>query len=385
MPLEFPSPDLLRARQGSKWSRFPPGILPATPAEGDFAPCPAVDRAVHAWLRRQHFGYPLRSARGPAEALKRAFGHRMQAAFDWTPDPQATLIATSGTQALITCVLAYAAPGEGVVFHTPVFPAIRSAVDLTGRKALPQPMAERQGRFVLGEAALPQGDARMLLLCHPHNPTGRVFDASELEVVARWVERQDIVVISDELHADLMLDGRIHQPFAKLFPALAERTVTLCSPSKAFALGGLGCVMLHFGSPELERRFRGAIPPDLLGEPAVPSLVAAEAAWRQGSTWLRSLTGLVERNRDGFMAEITARAPELLVHRPEATYFLWMDLRRLRARRRPFDLILRKGRVAASDGALYGEGFDGFARVVTATSPERMRELAGRLVMALGA
>jgi cystathionine beta-lyase len=246
-------------------------------------------------------------------------------------------------------------------------------------------MVERQGRFVFGDSALLQGDARMLLLCHPHNPTGRVFNASELEAVARWVERRDIVVISDELHADLMLDGRIHQPFAKLFPMLAERTVTLCSPSKAFALGGLGCVVLHFGSPELERRFHAAIPPDLLGEPAVPSLVAAEAAWREGGAWLKSLTGLVERNRDGFMAEIAARAPELVVHRPDATYFLWLDLRRLRARRRPFDLILRKGRVAVSDGALYGEGFDGFVRIVTATSPERMSELTGRLLMALRA
>jgi len=383
MRLGFPSVDRLRARQGSKWSKFPPGVLPVTPAESDLAPCPAVDDALRGWLHDQRYGYPLQEERGPAEALRNTFSRRMCVAFDWVPDPRDTQLTVSGSQALIACVLAYSGSGDGVAFHTPVFPALRSAVENAGRRPVPQPMLQRQGRFVLGEMTPEPGEARMFLLCNPHNPTGRAFDAEELGALARWIEREDIVVISDELHADLMLDGRRHKPFAKLFPALAERTVTLCSPSKAFGLGGLGCAILHFGSRELEKLFRTRIPPELLGEPAVPSLLASEAAWRSGSDWLQSVTGLIERSRNSFMEQLAGRAPGIRLHAPDATFFVWADLRGLNAPERPFDLMLRKGRIAASDGAHYGDGFDGFARFVLAMPPERVHDLVSRLVSAL--
>jgi cystathionine beta-lyase len=207
---------------------------------------------------------------------------------------------------------------------------------------------------------------RLLVLVNPHNPTGRVFDRTELAAVAEVAERLDLVVLADEIHADLTYEPHRHLPFASLSPQVAARTVTATSATKAFNLAALRLAVAHVG-PDAVWAALDAQPIDLYGTPSIAGRVATVAAWRESAGWLEQTRALLRRNRDA----VAARLPH---HPPEATYLSWI-------RWAGFDAAA--ARVRLSEGADFSAGTDvpsaGFVRLNFATGPDVLAEMLDRL------
>jgi len=225
-------------------------------------------------------------------------------------------------------------------------------------------------------------EARMLLLCNPHNPSGRVFRREELQEIASIAEEHDLWVVSDEIHAELVYPGHTHIPFASLSAAAEARTITLTAASKAFNVAGLRCALAAFGSAELRRRFLG-FPRHLRGGLGNLGIEVAVAAWRHADPWLVEVLAYLEANRD-FVAEfVGSELPGVRHHTPEATYLAWLDCRQLALEPTPYAFFLEKGRVALSDGPAFGAPGEGFVRLNFATSRSILSDALERMAKAL--
>ncbi|MFD0889689.1 aminotransferase class I/II-fold pyridoxal phosphate-dependent enzyme, partial [Streptosporangium algeriense] len=216
---------------------------------------------------------------------------------------------------------------------------------------------------------------RALFLVNPHNPTGRVFRRDELEVLAELAAEHDLLVISDEAHAELTYDGYRHIPFAAVSEEAAARTVTITSGSKAFNLAGVRCAVAHIGAKEVRDAVdahRGM----LFGQVSALGVDALRAAWTAGDPWLKTVRELLARNR----LRVAERLPEGVVYRlPEATYLAWLDCRALDLGDDPSAFFLERARVMLFRGPDFGPEGRGFARLNFATSPAVLDEMLDRM------
>lgn len=220
------------------------------------------------------------------------------------------------------------------------------------------------------------------MLCHPHNPVGRAFDEAELQRLAAFCERHDLTICSDEIHCDLLLDGRQHKPFATLALEIAQRCITLMAPSKTFNIAGLGASFAIIENPKLRSRFqhtmRGIVP-----DTNILALHAALAAYRYGGDWLRELLDYLARNRDYAVDYVTRHLPGVRVTIPQATYLLWLDCRQTVAADNPHRFFLEHAEVALNDGLTFGPGGQGFVRLNFGCSRATLHEGLERMRAAL--
>src|SRR6516162_5187127 len=222
----------LRARRTNKWHKFQPDVLPAWVADMDFGVAPSIIAALARLTRDQEYGYAARDG-----VLAAAFVRRMERRFGWHTDPADTVAIGDLVQASFSSVMAFSEPGDAILLQLPSYPPFMRAIEDTGRRLIANPMRDDGTQWVLGlgayEAA-PVPRLRMLIFCHPQNPTGRAFRRAELEEVADFAIRHDLVVVSDEIHADIVYPGNTHIPLASLHPEIAPRTITITSATKSF-------------------------------------------------------------------------------------------------------------------------------------------------------
>jgi cystathionine beta-lyase len=377
--------DTLRARPGVKWRRVSPdGELAAWVADMDFPPCPAVADRLEQLLAVGDLGYPDWLLGTP---LRQAFADRMAQRFDWHPDPGAVREVTDLIQGVQLILQLATRPGDAVAVQVPCYPPFLASIEAMGRRLVPLPTVLTEGpdpRWDLDltatDAAVNSADARVLLLVNPHNPTGRVFTEPELTGLAEIARRHDLLVISDEIHADLVYAPHRHLPFAALSPDAAARTVTLTSASKAFNLAGLRSAVVHFGPADL-LAVRDAQPSDLFGMANLFGVHAALAAWSPSAAgWLSTLVEHLDANRRRLVSAAGA-LPGVRVLEPEATYLAWLDVRGTGVDRP--DLALRRAGLRASPGPDFGPGGEGFVRINFATSAEILEEVLDRLAAGL--
>ena len=223
----------------------------------------------------------------------------------------------------------------------------------------------------------------MILLCNPHNPTGRVLERAELEGIATIAADHNLTIVADEIHADLIYPGATHIPMETI-PAAAERTVTLTSATKGFNIAGLRTSIAHFGGAALKDIFDKRLPSHLLGGPGRLGMAATMAAWTEAEAWLSDVMQYLDGNRKQ-VADWAAKA-NLPHHMPEATYLAWMDCRHLDLPEglTPQQHFLEHAKVGLSEGRDFGELGQGHIRLNFATSTEILREILERLGGALG-
>lgn len=375
--------DVLHARKSEKWHTYPADILPAWVAEMDFPLAAPIERVLREAVDRWDVGYPI----APADTgLREAFAERMADRFAWQIDPQRVEILSEVVQGLFISLLAYADEGQGAVVQTPIYAPFLSAVAETGRRLVENRLAEGAAGWEVDWASLERGidaETRTLLFCNPHNPTGKVFTRSELEKIGELVLRHDLVVVTDEIHADLIFDGRSHIPFATLSPEIAQRTVTLTSASKAFNIPGLRCALAHFGSPDLQQRFGAVMPRHVRGGMGILGLYATIVAWREGQPWLDEVVAYLQANRD-HVGRVVAERFSGIRHLPsEGTYMTFLDCAPLDLGPSPATHFYRRGKVALSDGKVFGEGFEQYVRLNFATSREILDQVFDRMAAAL--
>lgn len=375
--------DALRARQCSKWTRFPDGVLPAWVADMDFTVAEPVQAAITRLVECQDYGYGHRTGEA---SLAAAFAARMRDRFDWPVDPERVQTTTELIQSMFAVTLAFSEPGDGIVVQTPIYPPFLMTIEKTGRRLVDNPLTDDGARFVLDPDGLRRAlddRTRIIFFCNPHNPTGRVFSRDELLALGNLAVERDLIVVSDEIHADLVYPGGRHIPLASLSPEIAARTITITSATKGFNIAGLRCAVMHFGSADLQERFRRAIPDALLGQVSVVGLDATIAAWRQGQPWLDAVLARLLANRDRVAAFAAAELPGVRHYAPEGTYLAWLDCRALDLPAGPFQFFLDHARVALGNGADFGPPGRGCVRLNFATAPAVLDEVLTRMAGAL--
>ena len=370
-----------RRTDSSKWQKYGPDVLPLWVADMDFQSPEPVIRALRERVEHGVFGYLA-----PEQPeFRELFADRLLKRYGWRVSPDAVVLIPGVIPGFNVAGRILAAPGDGLILQTPVYPPILRAASSIGLTREEAPLARQaDGRYAVDIDAFTAGireRTRFFLLCNPHNPVGRVLTRDDLMSLAQICLRRGLAIVADEIHCELTLGGRRHTPIASLDPEIADRTITLMAPSKTFNLAGLKCSVAVIPNAALREKFvSGRI--DLVQTVNVFGYTAAFAAYRDGQPWLDELLRYLEANRDFVTEYVRTRLPGVAMFPPEATYLAWLDCRNASgASRDPFTFFLENARVALNDGTLFGSGGAGFVRLnfgcprsLLAKALDRMRE-----------
>lgn len=361
-----------------KWNTFRDrDVIPMPVADMDFASPEPILEAIRERVNHGIFGY----AAPPASAVE-AVTDMLRRDFDWEVKPH-WLVWIPGLETGLNLFCRIPEANEAVITSTPIYPPFLSAAPNMGRRLERVPLAQDgTGRYVMDMNALAscmeKPDVTGLMLCNPHNPSGRVYTRQELSDLAEVCLRHNIVVCADEIHCGLILDqGLKHIPFATLSEEVADRTITLMSPSKTFNLAGLKCAFAIIPNTQLRAAFKNATR-GLVTELNVIGYAACEAAYRHCGDWHHALLHYLRENRD-LVEQTLGGRKELTVNHSEATYLAWIDCRGLGADD-PYTFFLEHG-VSLSDG----KRFDGpgFVRLNFGCPRTTLREGLARIESAL--
>lgn len=362
-------------------------ITPMWVADMDFAAPECVTHAIGRRAGHPVYGYTLYP-----ESLYQSVIDWFQRRHGWTVQRDWIMMMPGLVPSLHACCLALAGEGEGVIVQPPVYYPFFSTVTNTRRRLLLNPLQNRGGRYQMNFAELNElaSQARMLLLCSPHNPVGRVWSRDELLELLRIAHRHQLVVVSDDIHADLTFPGYTHTMLGTLEKEFGDfihtHLVTAVAPSKTFNIPGLGLSSLIVPNPQHRRQLNQAL--DLLhvNNSNPFSIVAFEAAYQGGAEWLDALLLYLQGNKTLARDFFARHIPQIPVGDAEGTYLLWLDCRRLGlsdAQLREF--FIRKCKLGLSPGHIFGEGGSGFMRLNIGTQREvveRALEVIGREVKA---
>ena len=374
----------LAARRGEKWAIGPAGTIPMWVADMDFPIAPPIRRVLEEAIATGDLGYPMSSLE---PSLASTFAGWTKSRHGLSLEPEWVVVTTDVVQAIYFAIDALSAPGDGVVTLTPAYPPYFLALEEKSRRMVAHDLAVRDGVYRFDAGALrglvAREKPRLLLLCNPHNPTGRVFDRAELTELATIVVEADLVVIADEIHGDLVYPGATHIPIASLGDEIARRTITLSSASKTFNLAGLRCAVAACGCEELAARLR-ATPKRQRGRANNLGILAAITAWQEGTPWLDAVIAHLVANRDR-LTGMLAGFDEVACIPPQATYLAWLDMRRTGLGDDPAKALADGCRVTLMSGGEFGPAGRGHARLNFATTTAVLDEALARIAAFLSA
>lgn len=361
----------LQSRTGAKWGRYPNDVIACWVADMDLAVAPPIQAAVEQYVAKGDYGYVNLPEERKALGVLSSFLDRRHG---WAPDPELGNVVGDVMVGVAGAIQMFTEPGDGVILQMPIYHPFIKAVKTAGRVIVENPLTETWGVDLEGlERAA--ASASMLLLAHPHNPAGRAFTHAELLGIAEIAIEHDLIVISDEIHGELVHAPFAHIPFQALGPDISERTISLVSATKPFNIAAIGAGVLLFGSAKLKERF-DAMPSSLMGHLPAVGLAASQAAWTDGDAWLDATRELLRRNRDVVASWVDA-TDGVEMFTPEATYLAWLDFRGWGMDDPAKELLAAK--VGLSSGLEFGEQGRGFARLNFATSPELLAEILRRI------
>lgn len=362
-----------------KWAKYADkDILPMWVADMDFQSDPRILSALHQRIDQGIFGYAV-----PTRETVNAVVNWLQARHNWTIEPDWIVWIPGLVSGLNIVCRAFAAASEQVFTFTPIYPPFLSAPILSGRKRLTCPLLydEKEKRYSIDfdrlEAALTD-NTRVLLLCSPHNPVGRVWNESELQKLAYLCLDRNIILCSDEIHCDLILDKNArHTPTATLSQEIAQNTITLMSPAKTFNLPGFNCGYAIIPNARLRHRFKKA------ADGIVPHVNAlgytgCRAAYTSDSGWLEEVLAYLRGNHQFLHARIN-QLPGLSMGVVEATYLAWIDVRKLNIDNAA-EFFEHHG-VGVIDGAEFGQ--KGYIRLNFACSRDCLEQAIERIQKAV--
>jgi len=353
--------DQVFERQGTgstKWSRYPAEVLPMWVADMDFAAPPMVIDALHKRLEHPMLGYSVAQ-----DSLRAAIVADLWSKYGWRVEPQQILFLPGVEPGFNMALHALVEPQQNVVVQVPNYPPLRHAPGHWNLNKVELPFTPLDGEFhtPLGALrdALQGGGA--LLLSNPHNPLGKVFGRDELKAVADICIEQDAWIISDEIHAELCFDGRVHIPTASLGAEIAERTITLMSASKAYNIAGLKTSFAIIQNARLRERVNSARA-GMVDSVNALGLEATRAAYSEAGPWLEALKAYLQANRDYLVDAVKNRLPGVTMTVPQGTYLAWLDCSAL-GLDDPQAFFLKEARVGLSAGVDFGDDAGQFVRL----------------------
>ncbi len=358
------------------------GVLPMWVADMDFEVADFIIEALSERIKHSVFGYTYRPDRFfeiIASWINRRHG--------WEISPDSIGFSPGIVPALNMCVLEFTDPGDRVVVQPPVYFPFFSAITNHGRELVYNQLNQRDGYYEIDidslEATFKEG-AKLFFFCNPHNPVGRVWNRKELEKVADLCIRYNVLVVSDEIHSDLILGDHRHIPLASLGKEIADLTLTCMAPSKTFNLAGLYTSMVIATNPELKERYEKVLDAVHVGGDNILGQVALEAAYTHGDDWLDQLLVYLESNYQLLCRKLNSSVPEIVISPLEATYLVWLDFSFMgRSDKELNRFIIDKAGLGLNNGPMFGPGGELHQRLNIATPSKVVEEGVGRLIRAI--
>ncbi|MDT8310264.1 MAG: PatB family C-S lyase [Methylophaga sp.] len=353
-----------------------PDVIPLWVADMDFAVPPAVSEALQQRAAHPVFGYHQFP-----ESLYQTLQNWYLQRFDWSIDRQHILMCPGVVPSIHAVINALTEPGDGVIVQSPVYFPFFSAVTETGRQLILNPLLETAGGYQMNLPELEtqaNAGAKILLLCSPHNPVGRVWRENELNALLAIAEQTNLLIISDEIHMDLVFAGHRHIPLTTL--AEPGRVITTISASKTFNIAGLNLSSLIIENSQQRRAIEAEFKRWHVSAANPFSIVATEAAYQSGTEWLDALMIYLVQNRDWIMDFFQAAIPKIHIKPIEGTYLLWLDCRELGLDDKALkQFFIEDCGVGMNPGAMFGDGGSGFMRMNIA-APLALLQQAGRQI-----
>jgi cystathionine beta-lyase len=351
-------------------------VIPMWVADMDFAVPPFVQEAVRKRAEHPVYGYSI-----IPESYQNAIIDWQLRRYGWEVKKDWLLFSPGVVTGLNVIVQALTEPGDKIIVQPPVYFPFFSSVENNGRKLVLNQLVEKDGIYSIDfddlESKMKDG-AKMLILCNPHNPVSRCWTRAELEWIGAKCIEHGVLIVSDEIHCDLVFEPHQHIPMATLSDEIANNSITCIAPSKTFNLAGLYSSSIIIQNDSLRRRFRLAeekvhLSANLFG------IVAAEAAYRQGDEWLRQLMEYLRENVSLVKGYLEAEMPEITFSPAEATYMLWLDFRKLgipapELKKR----LIEKAGLGLVEGPVFGPGGEGFQRLNVGCPRSTLEKALGR-------
>jgi cysteine-S-conjugate beta-lyase len=336
-------------------------VLPLWVADMDFAVPVAVKEALMARAAHPIYGYTVYP-----ESLYEALINWLHKRHAWPVKRDWIVMCPGVVPTLHAAILALSLPDDAVIVQPPVYAPFLAAPEIVGRRLMSNPLKFEDGRYRFDldhfEQCAAEG-ARLLLLCSPHNPVGRVWQADELQALLEICQRYDITVVSDEIHADLIYPGRHHTPLARLSDG-AVKIVTAVAPSKTFNIPGLGLSALIVSDEKDRAAIAKAFGTLHVGAANPFSIVAFEAAYREGAPWLDGLLDYLEATCRFVRTFLQQHLPQIKLIEPEGTFLLWLDCRAMKLSDEQLkEFFVQDAGVGLSPGIIFGEQGSGFMRL----------------------
>ncbi|XUW99833.1 MAG: MalY/PatB family protein [Dehalogenimonas sp.] len=361
-------------------------VIPMWVADMDFAVAEPITAALRKRTEHPIYGYTF-----PSPSLIQAVVDRLQCKYNWHVEPEWLVFTPGVIPAIAAALKALTHPGDSVVINDPVYHPFWALVAGAGCRVADSPLRFEGGHYSMdfdnlkarfapphpGFMAPPQPKA--MILCNPHNPVGRVYTPDEQRKVGEIAIDSGAIVISDEVHCELLFDGTKHTPFATLSEEFAQNSITCMSASKTFNLAGLAASVIIIPNARLRADFQTARA-GIMPQPDTMAHAALEAAFRNGDEWLEQLLTYLQGNLDFLVDFFDRRIPRIKVVRPQGTYLVWLDCRGLGLDRTQLrEFFIRKGRVGLDEGHRFGQAGEGFMRMNIACPRNTLEEALVRV------
>lgn len=352
-------------------------ITPLWVADTDFATPPFIMDAIRARAEHPVLGYSFRD-----EGYFKSIASWLKNRGGWSVD-LASLEFSPG----VVCGISYGVNsltevGDKVVIQPPVYPPFARTVAANGRVVVNNPLKLVNGRYEIDFEGLDcaLSDAKMFILCNPHNPTGRVFTRDELRHIGELCLKYGVKIVSDEIHCDLVMPGQKHIHMASISKEIADITLTYLAPSKTFNTAGLSTSVAIITNPEMMKMYRSNSDKLHVGQGNIFGAVALQAAYENGGEWVDELMVYLEGNADYVVDFIAKNMPKIKCYKPEATFLLWLDCRKMAMSVKELnEFMITKARLGLNDGSAFGKDGEGFMRLNIGTTRKTLEKAMNQL------
>jgi cystathionine beta-lyase len=371
-PLGFLTLEELSTHRSEKWRGFPSDVIPLPVAEMDFTVAEPIRKLLHSMVESSDMGYL-----GSIPELNASFSEFALARWDWQVDPTKVRLATDVGVAVVELLRVFTEPGDSILISSPVYQnfytwANETKVHCVDVPFIYTPTDDITSTWVIdwdGIEKAYQSDIKVHLLCSPHNPNGRIYSESELKRFVELARKNNVTIISDEIHSPLEYQEHPFTPILTLGSKAAECCVVVTAASKGWSIAGLKCAIIVTGSDQMHERLN-SLPPALHFRASIFGAFATAIAFSEGTPWLDMVIKQLDHNRHLITTLLNDLLPEVRYIPPQHSYLAWLDLSALNLGVDPGATILLQSKVALNSGHIYGAQWNQFVRLNFATSPE---------------
>ncbi|WP_082233514.1 MalY/PatB family protein [Halobacillus massiliensis] len=358
-------------------------VLPMWVADMDFQAPEAVVEALEKRVKHGIFGYTM-----PDDLIKESIVSWLSNRHQWAIEKDWITYSPGVIPSLHMIIQSLTEPSDSIIIQTPVYPPFYSVIKDHERKLVTNTLIYENEEYSINftdfENKIRENNVKMFILCNPHNPVGRVWTKEELRKLSEICLRHNVLIVSDEIHADLIFKPYTHIPIASLSDEINHSTITCFSPTKTFNLAGLQASYIVTSDEEKRKKVKAHFDKQGMFMLNTLGLTAMEAAYNHGGEWLDELMETLERNRDYVTERINSETEEIRVIHAEGTYLIWLDCRKLNLTHSELKSFMQKeAKIGLNDGGTFGEEGQGFMRINIAAPLKTVQEGVDRIIQAV--